>query len=609
MKPDDTIIFQPSGKRIECNGKKSLLELARAAGVGIESACGGKGKCGKCKVHVRGEVAPPTESELTLLAGAETDGFRLACRTQAMETLTVWVPEESRLHRQVILTGGEGSAVDLSTSLKVFQVEVPSVVQGHLTGDRERILTALSKAAGKDGHTCWTTPHSVLQDMVRVIDSRETRLNAVVRLPDTVVSIDRAHEQPLLGLAVDLGTTTIVTYLLDLRSGKTLSIQAAVNPQISHGEDVISRITFCTQQTDETSLLSGLARECINSLVSRACNEAGVEQKRIFLAVIVGNTTMMHLLMGIEPVRLGKAPFSPVAMCALEFAAKDLGLHLASEAVVAHLPVKAGFFGSDAVAAALALDADKVREPTLIADLGTNGELILATPDGMLCCSTAAGPAFEGGHIQWGMRAAPGAVDDVQVSPSDLRSHVHVIGEQQPLGICGSGLVSLVSGLLDAEAIVPDGRFNQARAGQWLRKGTNGLEYVLAPKQCTGTGQDLVLSHKDVAELQLAKAAVYAGVSILMDEAGVKNLSRVLLAGAFGNYLNEVHACRIGMFPGVAGTAVRGVGNAAGAGAVKVLLNQSQRERAERIAANMKYFDLARDRRFSSIFAGGLRFS
>lgn len=605
----DMIVFQPTGKRIAHNSERSLLELARMAGVGIEAACGGKGKCGKCKIQVEGEVTPPTEKESTLLADSEPEGLRLACQTYALGNLTVWIPEASRVQQQVILTDGDGFTVDLNTRVKVFQLDMASEPQGALTGDRERLLAALSEAAGKDQPAGWTTPLSVLKDLVHVLDTRETKLSAVVRLPSTVMSVDRHREQPLLGLAVDLGTTTIVAYLLDLVTGKPLSVQAAVNPQISHGEDVITRITLCTQQGEKTSVLSGLARDCINTLAGRACHEAGVEPGRIFESVIVGNTTMLQLLMGIDPVHLGRAPFVPAFMEGLEFNATDLGLQLATEGVVTFLPVKAGFFGADAIAAALALDADLVREPTLIADLGTNGELILATPDGMLCCSTAAGPAFEGGHIQWGMRAAPGAVDDVQVSPDDLQPRLSVIGGRPPLGICGSGLVSLVSGLLDAGAIVSDGRFNEARAGQWLRKGANGLEYVLAPKKSTGTGQELVLSHKDVGELQLAKAAVYAGVSIMMDEAGVKTLDQVLLAGAFGNYLNEAHACRIGMFPGVAGTAVRGVGNAAGAGAVKALLNRSQEDRAERIASGMKYFDLARDRRFNSAFATGLRFS
>ncbi len=602
------IIFQPMGKRIALNNQKSLLELARLAGAGIESACDGKGKCGKCKVQVNGNVTPPSEAELALLAGAEKRGLRLACRTRALEDLTVWVPEESRLHKQVILTTGSEFEVALDTSLEVYDLDMPPENGPAPAADRERLLAALSEATGKDRPQSWTTPLSVLKDLAAILDSRGEKTTAVVRFPDTVMSLHPGFGEPIPGLAVDLGTTTVVAYLLDLRTGNPLTVKAEVNPQIAHGEDVISRISLCAREGEGISLLSGLIRECINTLARNACSEAGLEPERILLSMIVGNPTMIEILMGINPQRLGKTPFVPVSCGALELRAADLGLRFAPEAAVDFLPMKAGFFGSDAVAVALALEADRVRESTLIADLGTNGELILATPDGVLCCSTAAGPAFEGGHIQWGMRGAPGAVDDVRVSQDNLEPNLSVIGGRRPLGICGSGLVSLICSLLDAEAILPDGRFNPARAGERLRNGAKSLEYVLAFGRSTGTGQDLVLTSKDVSELQLAKAAVYAGASIMMDEAGVKSLSRVLLAGAFGNYLNSADACRIGMFPGVTDAAVQGVGNAAGAGAVMALLNRSKRERAEEIAAGMRYFDLARDRRFSTAYAGGLRF-
>ncbi|MFH1112672.1 MAG: ASKHA domain-containing protein [Pseudomonadota bacterium] len=602
------IIFQPMGKRIACDKEKSLLELARSAGVGIESACDGKGKCGKCKVQVNGDVTPPGETELSLLSGADKRGLRLACRTKALACLTVWVPEESRLHRQVILTTGSEFEVDLDTSLKVLELDVPAETGPAASADREVLLAALAESAGEDRPTSWTTPLSVLKDLAGILDSGGGKATAVIRSPDTVISLASGPAGPIPGLAVDLGTTTVVAYMLDLRTGKPLAVKAEVNPQIAHGEDVISRIALCAREREGTSLLSGLIRECINMLAGQACSEAGFYQERIVSSVIVGNPTMIEILMGINPQRLGKTPFMPVTYGALELRAADLGLRFAPEAVVGFLPMKAGFFGGDAVAAALALEADRVREPTLIADLGTNGELVLAVPDGLLCCSTAAGPAFEGGHIQWGMRGAPGAVDNVRVSQDDLEPSLSVIGGRQPIGICGSGLVSLIAGLLDAGAIRPDGRFNPVRVGKRLRNGAKTLEYVLAFKQSTGTGQDLVLTSKDVSELQLAKAAVYAGASIMMDDAGVKSLSRVLLAGAFGNYLNDADACRIGMFPGVTDAAVQGVGNAAGAGAVIALLNRSKRERAEEIAARMRHFDLARDRRFGAAYAAGLRF-
>jgi uncharacterized 2Fe-2S/4Fe-4S cluster protein (DUF4445 family) len=409
-------------------------------------------------------------------------------------------------------------------------------------------------------------------------------------------------------LAVDLGTTTIVAYIIDLKTGKPLSVKADMNPQVSLGEDVISRISICQNTPQGLDHLGSLARQCIDRLARDACREAGVDPLRIFDCVVVGNTAMHHIFLGLNPSNLAAAPYTPVASDGLDSLASAVELAFAPECRLHTLPVKAGFVGADTVAVALALNADQVLEPTLMIDLGTNGEIILATPDTILCCSTAAGPAFEGGHIRWGMRGAPGAVDGVCIPSADHAPSLSVIEGKLPLGICGSGLVSLVSELVRTGMITREGGFNTSSRCPRLRVGLEGLEYVLADAHESGTGQDLVFTHKDLSQVQLAKAAIHAGISIMMTELGVSRISRVLLAGAFGNYLNPAAACGITLFPGVEKDRVAGVGNAAGAGAIMALVSRSQRMRARTLARRMHYLELSAHSRFSDAFVDGMGF-
>jgi uncharacterized 2Fe-2S/4Fe-4S cluster protein (DUF4445 family) len=414
---------------------------------------------------------------------------------------------------------------------------------------------------------------------------------------------------PCLGLAVDLGTTTIVVYLVDLKTGRSLSVKAEMNPQVSQGEDVISRIALCRDRPDRLKKLAGSVHQCITELAQQACMEAGVPFGHIFETVLVGNTAMHHIFLQLDPSGLAQAPYTPVTSDSVEISARSITPGSAPEAQILVLPVKAGFVGADTVAAVLALDADQVTEPTLILDLGTNGEIVLATPERMLCCSCAAGPAFEGGHIKWGLRGAPGAVDQVSVSADSLEPELRVIGGGPALGICGSGLVSLVSELVKAGVVTPSGGFDPARRGKHLREGANGWEYLLATKENTGTGQDLVLTHQDLSHLQLAKAAIHAGISLLLSEMGIPSVEKVLLAGAFGNYLDPGAACGINMFPGVVVENITSVGNAAGAGALSALISRSQRIRAQTIARRMDYLELATHPKFNETFVMSMAFS
>jgi uncharacterized 2Fe-2S/4Fe-4S cluster protein (DUF4445 family) len=607
-KAEHKVVFQPMGRRVAVQPGASLLELARAAGVELEAACGGKGLCGRCRVKVNGEASGPGEAERELLGPALEQGLRLACQTELPRGGVVWVPEESQRQRQVILTEGLEKAAPWNPAVRVAWLEVESSSARNYTALEEQARAQLSAQAGGGEAIDWRLPPEYARGLGDELARTGGRWSAVWRYDGQVLELAPGRPGPCLGLAVDLGTTTVAAYLLDLLAGEVLAVEAAMNPQVSLGEDVISRISLGQENPAALAEMRAMVRECINRLAKAACARAGAGPERIFDCTLVGNTAMHHIFLGLDPSGLARAPYAPLVTEAQDLPASAVGLALAPRAWVHVPPVKAGFVGADSVAVALALDADSLEEPTLIADLGTNGEMILAVGGEMLCCSTAAGPAFEGGHISCGMRGAPGAVERVRLSVPDQPPELKVIGGGKPLGLCGSGLVSLTSQLVAAGAVNRKGRFNEAMLGERLRQGLQGLEYVLAPGGEAGGRQDLVLTAKDLSELQLAKAAMHAGARLMMERLGLARVERVLLAGAFGNYLDPGDACAIGLFPGVEPEQITGVGNAAGAGAVLALSNLEARRKAQRLARQMTYMELAGHPDFADAYVQGMYF-
>jgi uncharacterized 2Fe-2S/4Fe-4S cluster protein (DUF4445 family) len=605
---EHAVVFQPMGLRARTDEKTNLLKLAERSGLEIESFCGGMGLCGACRVKVNGPTLPADDQERDLLGPDAGNGYRLACKTLVKGSVVVWTPESSRRHKQEILTSGFKPEQDFDPDVKCFEAHVPAAKLISMKADRERMLQELDRVAGPELHGIPYTPLDTLRGLDEKLAKDNGRLSVTVSSDGCVVDIASGWEKDCLGLAVDLGTTTIVVYLMDLRVGRTLSIAADMNPQVSKGEDVIRRISLCRDDPEQLKELSEIVRLCIDRLAAEACTKARTGPDRILDCVIVGNTAMHHIVLGLNPGSLSRAPYTPVMSDAIGVPAREIGLGLPPEARVTMLPVKAGFVGADTVAVALALGAGRVNEPTLMVDLGTNGEMILATKEEVLCCSTAAGPAFEGAHIRWGMRGAAGAIDRAGVSQGDLAPKLRVIGGGRPLGICGSGLVSVVSQLIKAGVVKNSGGFDDACIGPHLRSGSDGLEYILARAENTGVGRDITISHRDLAELQLAKAAIHAGVSLLMKELGVTRIHKVLLAGAFGNYLDPSDACSINMFPGVDPSHVRGVGNAAGVGACMALISRKLREKARSLARSMRYLELAGHPDFNDAFVDGMTF-
>ncbi len=606
--PQAVITFQPTGRRTPGQAGQNLLEAARAAGVGLEAACGGKGLCGKCLVRPEAEASPLTSPEKALLKEQIDQGLRLACQVELPQGGVVWIPQQSRLHQQVILTSGRVGGIELDPAVSLYSINLPGPEMDKPEAARERLFAELARKTGVELEGGFLLPVSLLRRLPDLLSQKNGPVSLALRQEREVVALRPEKGARALGLAVDLGTTTIVAYLSDLVDGRLLAVSATMNPQVPFGDDVISRISRCSEDPQALTDMSLAAVQCLNSLARDACKQAGAEPADILECVMVGNSAMHHIFLELSPASLATAPYAPLVRGAVECKARELGLELAPEAWLHWLPLKAGFVGADIIAAALAMESECLDEPTLLLDLGTNGEMVLFARGEMLACSTAAGPALEGGHIVHGMRGAPGAVAKARLSGHGRPLQLEVIGNLRPIGFCGSGLVSLLCCLLEAEMLMPSGGFDLHKAGPYLREGPDGWEFIVADRQLTGIGRELVLTSADVAEVQLAKAAIRAGAEVLMSEMGVKRLSRVLLAGAFGNYLDPREAQSLGMFPSVETSNIQGVGNAAGVGSVMALLSLGQRRRAADLAKRMGYVELSGHKLFQDLFVDNMAF-
>ena len=606
-----SILFQPFDKKIRSENGVNLMQSASTLRLPIYSTCGAKGICGKCRVIIEktdGPISPPSDSEREVLGVLLQKGYRLACETVVEGSAIVRIPEESRLKRQIILTSGNEHlyTVRLLPNTEKYYIEVKEPTIDHPTADRERLLLALEKT--------YQIKHPVLDPLVlrklpHALRSNQKGATLYIWSKKEIVDIVPGQREGLFGVAFDIGTTTVVTYLIDLEKGQEISVKSSTNPQISFGDDVISRISLCQERVDGLEKQRAVIVQCLNTLVNEASSEAGIDPARIVEVTAVGNTAMHHLFMGIDPRYLSHAPYSPVLQNPLDVKARDLGLEIGHSAYVHLLPLKAGFVGSDTIACILATGIHRSKTLSLLIDLGTNGEIVLGNKDQLICCSTAAGPAFEGGHIRWGMRAESGAIEKVKVDPGTLDVKIETIDNHRPVGLCGSGVISAVAEMVRSGIILSRGNFNEDIQSPRLRGGEEGREFVLAWAKDTAIGQDIVLTQKDVSEIQMAKSAIYSGTLLLQEISGVGQIRQILLAGACGNYIDPLDACEIDLFPGCDTATVTGVGNAAGYGACLTLLNRNKKKEAEKIAKTTNYQELAASDRFQELFVSNMFFT
>ncbi len=633
---DALVIFTPSGKRGRFALGTPILTAARQLGVDLDSVCGGRGICSKCQIQPGyGEfpkhgvtVAADALSEWNEVEARYKrvrgliDGRRLGCQAKVMGDVIVDVPPESQVHKQVIRKSASDRVIAMDPATRLYFIDVAEPDMHEPTGDFERVKRALSEQWQINGVQAELTLLRRLQPALRKGDWKITvALNkgnhdADYHLLDLWPGY---HEGPLLGLAIDLGSTTIAAHLCDLTDGKVLASAGVMNPQIRFGEDLMSRVSYAMMNPGGDVEMTTAVRASINTLVGEIAAEAKVDASAIYELVFVCNPVMHHLLLGIDPVELGQAPFALATSGALSFDARELELTaVARTARVYVLPCIAGHVGADCAAVALAEEPNKSEDMVLIVDVGTNAELLLGNKTRVLACSSPTGPAFEGAQISSGQRAAPGAIERVEIDPvtkeprfkvigSDLWStdagFAAAIGTTGVTGICGSGIIEAVAelrsaGLVDQGGLI--GGPDQTGTARSVPEGRTH-SYVLHDGTAEG-GPRILVTQGDIRAIQLAKAALYAGAKLLMDEMGVQTVDRVVLAGAFGAHISPKHAMILGMIPDAALDKVISAGNAAGTGARIALCNRTARDTIEAVVHDIHKVETAIEPRFQEHF-------
>ena len=591
------ISFEPVGRRYRCADTKSLLECSRQVGVGIASTCGGDGWCGTCKIRIlEGKASLPTSEEKEALSGKELEeGWRLACQIYPASDCKVYVPPESMTTTQRLQVEGVEAMVSPEPLVSAYQVKLSEPSLSDLQADAERFLSALEQ---QHKIHCARVDIDVLRNLSPSLRSMDWQVQASVR-DDEIVAV-APWPSRRLGLAVDLGSTKIASYLVDLDSGITLASQGVMNPQISYGEDIVSRITHVIKQPTENRRLQEVVVEALNLLVAELCAKAEVEKSEIIEAVVVGNTAMHHLLLCLPVKQLAYAPYVPAIRDSLDVKARDIGLNIAHGAYVHLLPNIAGFVGADHVAMLLATDAWQAEELTVAIDIGTNTEVSLIDNGGITSISCASGPAFEGGHIRDGMRASSGAIERVRLKNGEIQ--YETIEGAPPVGICGSGILDIMAQLYLNELVNSGGRMVDDHPR--VRTVDERREFVLVSDKEQDSESAIVFSQQDVRELQLAKGAIRSGIEVLLQSKGrpIEDIKQVIIAGAFGTYIDVSSAVTIGMFPMLPIDRFHQVGNAAGIGAKLALISRDKRNQAGAIASKADYIEQATDPKFTEIF-------
>jgi len=597
------IVFQPEGRRANVQARVSILKAAKLAGADLISICGGKGSCGKCRVVVeeREKVGPPTKAEEDLLTPDELSaGYRLACQASIKGSLTVRIPEESRTGKQKLQVEGIESPVGLEPLVRKYFVQLPKPTLGDPRSDLDRLLEELRKRYDIKN---LKAEYSVVKTLPSVLRKAIWEVTVTIFNGDKIIDVEPGDTTDrIFGYAVDIGTTKLAGYLLDLNTGKVIAVEPLMNPQIPFGEDVITRITYAMKGSKALMELQTVVVDGINRILEDLCDRVDVDPGEVYEMTAVGNTAMHHLFLNIYPRYLALSPFPPVVREGVNVDAKEVGVKINPNGSVYVLPVIAGFVGADNVAVILATEIYKKDELCMALDIGTNTEVVLGNKEYMLACSCASGPAFEGAHIKHGMRAASGAIEKVTMDPKSLEVKYKTVDDAKPCGICGSAIVDIPAELLKAGIIDVAGKINRDLDSSRLREKEGVLEFVLAWKEESSIGQDIVITQEDLREIQLAKAAIHTGTVTLMKEARVKeeDIDVVFIAGAFGSYIAPENARIIGMYPEVPLKKVNVVGNAAGTGARMALVSKTARKNTEKISKKVKYIELANEPNFKN---------
>jgi uncharacterized 2Fe-2S/4Fe-4S cluster protein (DUF4445 family) len=601
--------IQPLGRKVSARADASLLDLAREVDVSVESICGGAGRCGKCRVMVTagdGMLSPVNESERTGLTPDEIDlGVRLACQAKIVTVgdVVVDIPELSRRGHHRLLASGIEPEVEHCPAVGKVLLRIPPATLEDIRADDDRLLDVLHSEAAVTANIA----QGVHQLMPKAV--RENSWEATVTLfrNEELIRIDPGDTTgSLLGVAVDIGTTKIVAYLVDLNSGETVGTESQPNPQIPFGEDVMSRITYATRNPGGLKKLKDAVVGTVNTLVARLCAGMGKDPSDVLEMVVVGNTAMHHIFFGITPEHLAQAPYAPAVRTSLSVNPGHLGIDIYPFGKVSALPNIAGFVGADAVAVLMSSGLYDDEEIGMMIDIGTNTEIIAGNRERLIACSCASGPAFEGAHIKNGMRAATGAIERVWMDPATREVHLRTVDEGPARGICGSGIVDAVSEMFKCGLLSDSGRMLPSAWADRFKEGVDGkAEFILASGKDAEGGIEITITQNDIQEIQLAKAAIFTGVSLLMGKLGIScsGLKRVYAAGAFGTYVDATSAIAIGMYPDIPPERIKFVGNAAGSGARMALKSTKARDLADRLSRRVEYVELAVEKDFQTEFA------
>jgi uncharacterized 2Fe-2S/4Fe-4S cluster protein (DUF4445 family) len=627
--PDALVVFTPSGKRGRFALGTSLLQAARTLGVDVDSVCGGRALCGRCQVLVMegdfpkhnvssraANLSPLSEAEQSFARRRPLpDGHRLSCSAQIQGDLVVDVPASSQVHRQVVRKAVEAHAITLDPVVHLHYVEVREPDMHEPAGDMQRLLEALHREWEFGPLRC---DLEVLQQLQAALRKGAWKVTVAIHDAAQVIAVWPGFHDELYGLAVDVGSTTIAAHLCNLESGEVTASSGTMNPQIRFGEDLMSRVSYSMMHPGGAQQMTQAVRSALNALALEVAREAKIPVSDILEMTVVGNPIMHHLLLGIDPVELGGAPFALATDCALNLHAHELGLTLNPGARIYTLPCIAGHVGADTAGMILAERPDLSDKLTLLVDVGTNAEIVLGSSQRLLACSSPTGPAFEGAQISCGQRAAPGAIERVRIDPQTLEARFKVIGSElwsdEPgfaesiartgvTGICGSGIIEVIAEMYLAGIISQDGVIDGELAARSARIVATGRTFGYLVHQ---GAVPLQITQNDVRAIQLAKAALRAGVQLLMDHLGAGAVDRIRLAGAFGSHIDVKYAMVLGMIPDCDLSQVSSAGNAAGTGARIALLDKASRRTIEDLVRRVEKIETAIEPKFQEHFVAAM---
>ncbi|HIJ57221.1 MAG TPA: DUF4445 domain-containing protein [Deltaproteobacteria bacterium] len=652
------VIFQPSGRRGEVPKGITIIEASRLLGADIEALCGESKVCGKCRVRIEegffekygiqsrpSHVSPwqAVEEKKFINAEDRRAGYRLGCAAKVEGDLLVFVPEESRAGKQVVSKAARDIHIDHNPAVKLYYIGVEKPSFEDPTGDFERICTELENRYGlKD----LRIDIQALRQLPAVLRKKDWKVTVSVWMDQEIIRVQPGEREESYGMAIDIGTTTVAAYFCNLSTMEVMDTVSMMNPQCKYGEDVMSRITYHMMNPGGLEKMSSDIVEALNALIDEAIagtyppkkkvkKKKGEEDPEEWIEVpeegktyvrlvkedieditIGCNTAMHHILLKIDPEHVGLAPFPPVIHHSLDIKARDLGINTNPSSYVFVLPIEAGFVGADNVGVLIAEEPYKKDEIQLIIDIGTNGELVLGNKEKLISSSCATGPALEGAQLSFGMRAAPGAMERINIDPETHEVDYKVIGrdawlrysepeDMKAKGICGSGILDLLAELYKAGIVTKSGRFNNKghKSDRFRKNAENGQpEFVLAWAEETSIDKDIVITQKDVRQIQLAKGALYAGCKLMIRRMNVENVDKVKIAGAFGTHVDREKALIMGLFPDCEIEKIVSVGNAAGDGCRAALLNRKKREEADWVSRNVEYIELTVEPDFQQEF-------